>query len=130
MGGHVGSTPNKIITLTYIFLFYTDTRRGEKNPTMNIVTTILLALVGIILMSTVVKALPILGDADDELHTEQLRALADESPRKFKRICGISMVCRPYGGKKRRLGKEWISSNKKLSDVIHPSYNQENYQDY
>ena len=99
MGGHVGSTPNKIITLTYIFLFYTDTRRGEKNPTMNIVTTILLALVGIILMSTVVEALPILGDADDELHTEQLRALADESPRKFKRICGISMVCRPYGGK-------------------------------
>ena len=69
---------------------------------MNILTTILLALVGIILMSTVVKALPILGDADDELHTEQLRALADESPRKFKRICGISMVCRPYktkGGK-------------------------------
>ena len=63
---------------------------------MNILTTILLALVGIILMSTVVKALPILGDADDELHTEQLRALADESPRKFKRICGISMVCRPY----------------------------------
>ena len=64
---------------------------------MNLLITILLALVGITLMSTVVKALPVLGDADDELHTEQLRALADESPRKFKRICGISMVCRPYG---------------------------------
>lgn len=64
---------------------------------MNLLTMILLALVGIIFMSTVVKTLPILGDGDDELHTEQLRALADESPRKFKRICGISMVCRPYG---------------------------------
>ena len=63
-------------------------------------TTVLLTIAAISLMSSVLKASPILRNVNDEFSMEELKALAGERESRFKRICGLSVVCRPYTGGK------------------------------
>ena len=63
---------------------------------MQLSLALVFTIVVMSLLSTAVKASPVLLKPDDQTSMDELKAIAAEQENKFKRICGMSLICRPY----------------------------------
>lgn len=58
---------------------------------MQVLTVLVFTMAALSLLSQAVKASPVLPNGDDESSIEDIRALAVEKDKEFKRICGIDL---------------------------------------
>lgn len=63
---------------------------------MQVLTTFLFTMATLLLLSTAVKASPVLVMGDDESSPKDLTGLGAEQSKQFKRICGMSFYCQRF----------------------------------
>lgn len=71
-------------------------RRQNYSTKMQVLTTFLFTMATLLLLSTAVKASPVLVMGDDESSPKDLTGLGAEQSKQFKRICGMSFYCQRF----------------------------------
>ena len=67
---------------------------------MQVLTVLALTMAALIVLSTAVEGSPVLSTSDDESYLQDLRSLAAQQDKEFKRLCGMSFrYCRKNGVK-------------------------------
>lgn len=67
---------------------------------MQVLTALVFTMATLLLLSTAAKASPVLTMGEDESSVEDLRGLAAEQNKEFKRICGLSYYCQRFAVKR------------------------------
>ena len=67
---------------------------------MQVLSALVFTMAAMLLLSTAFKASPVVTMGDDESSVEDLRGLAAEQNKEFKRICGLSYYCQRFAVKR------------------------------
>ena len=71
----------------------------NENSTMQLFCSVVLTIAAFSLLSSAVIASPVLLKVNDETSLDELKTIAAEQENEYKRICGMSLICRPYPNK-------------------------------
>lgn len=78
------------------YLVDIGTGTKESNVRMQLSTVFVFAMVLISLLFSCLQALPVFVESDDKVSLDDLREMKTGLSRQHKRICGMSLICRPY----------------------------------